>query len=437
MNASTRLTSPGDHMPRPLRILQVTDLFEPFVGGMELHVRTLSQELARRGHEVTVVTAQLPGTAVDEAVDGFRVRRVAGWSGRALAGWYERAEVPFHPPVPDPGVVAALRRIIDDLRPDVVHTQGWISYSCLAIGRHRRFRLVVTLHDHSFACVRKTLLRNDLKPCSGPRLDVCLRCAPGQYGIVKGVALTTGLRAARPLHARVESWVAISQFVADSSRCAIPRDRAISVIPPTSAQPPPPAQRPAWLPADGYALFVGALGPYKGLNWLLDAYAGGGFSRPLVVVGTTRPDTPRSWPAGVVVRTDVPHRDVMEAWRHAGIGLVPSLWPEPFGLVAVEAMRSGVPVVASRIGALPGIVVDGVTGILVAPGNTTELRAAIRRLDQEPELRSRMGAAGLVQAEQFSAETVTTLYERHYRRLLAGQPELDSSLDAPVAGSGV
>ena len=435
MHTPTRLKRADDPTSPPLRILQVTDLFEPFIGGMELHVKALSQGLAQRGHEVTVVTAHLPGTAVDEAVDGFRVRRIAGWSGRALARWYERAEVPFHPPVPDPGVVAALRRIVDELRPDVVHAQGWISYSCLAITRHRRFRLVVTLHDHSFACVRKTLLRSELTPCSGPRLDLCLRCAPGQYGVVKGAALTMGLRAARPLHARVDSWVAISQFVANSNRCAIPRSRAITVIPPTSAQPPP-GPRPRWLPtADGYALFVGALGSYKGLSWLLEAYAGMGLRRPLVVVGTTRPDTPRTWPTGVVVRTNVPHQQVMEAWRHAGIGFVPSLWPEPFGLVAVEAMRSGVPVVASRIGALPGIVVDGVTGILVTPGHNAELRAAIRRLDQEPELRSKMGAAGLVQAEQFSTETVTTLYEQHYRRLLAGELEPDSASGVPVAGS--
>jgi glycosyltransferase involved in cell wall biosynthesis len=418
-----------------LRILQVADLFEPFIGGMEQHVKTLSGGLAQRGHKVTVATSYLPGTAFDEAVDGFRVRRIAGWSGRALSGWYERAEVPFHPPIPDPGMVAALKRLIDEFRPDIVHAQGWISYSCLAITRHRRFRLVVTLHDHSFACVRKSLMHNDLEVCPGPRLGVCLRCAPGQYGIVKGTALTMGQRAARPLLDRVESWVAISQFVADSSRCAIPRGRVISVIPPTSGQSPPSGQRPAWLPADGYALFVGALGPHKGLNWLLDAYVGGGFRHPLVILGTTRRDTPRTWPPGVVVRTDVPHHEVIEAWHHAGIGLVPSLWPEPFGLVAVEAMRSGVPVVASRIGALPGIVVDGVTGILVRPADTTELRAAIRRLDDEPELRRTMGAAGVVQAEKFSADTVTTLYEEHYRRLLGEQHEAGSISCASAGGS--
>jgi glycosyltransferase involved in cell wall biosynthesis len=411
---------------RPLKILQITDLYEPFIGGMEQHVKTLSGGLAQRGHEVMIATARLPGTADDETVDGVRVRRIAGWSSRVLAGWYERAEAPFHPPVPDPGVTAELKAIIGELRPDIVHAQGWITYSCLAIARHRNFRLVVTLHDHGFTCVRKTLLRNGDRPCSGPRLDVCLRCAPGQYGTAKGTVLTVGLRAARLLHDRVDSWVASSQFVAESGRRALPRGSVISVIPPASPQPLPSERRPSWLPAEDYLLFVGALGRHKGLNWLLDAYAGGGLRPPLVIVGTPRRDTPGTWPANVVVRTNVPHQQVLTAWRHARIGVVPSLWPEPFGLVAVEAMRSGVPVVASRIGALPGIVADGVTGLLVTPGNTAELRAAIRRLDNDPALRRAMGAAGLIHAEQFSAQAITELYEEHYRRLLAGQPETGS-----------
>jgi glycosyltransferase involved in cell wall biosynthesis len=408
---------------RTLRILQVADLFEPFIGGMEQHVKALSRGLAQRGHEVTVATAHIPGTAIDETVDGVRVRRILGWSGRALARWYERAEAPFHPPMPDPGVVAALKQIIDETHPDVVHAQGWISYSCLAVARHGRFQLVVTMHDHSFACVRKTLMRKNLETCSGPRFDVCLRCAADQYGLLKGTVLTTGLRASRPLHAQGDSWVAVSQSVAEASRRVLPYDALINVIPSASAQPPLLGKRPAWLPADGYLLFVGALGSHKGLGWLLDAYAGGGFERPLVVIGTPRGDTPTNWPDGVLVRTDVPHQQVMEAWRHAGIAVVPSLCREGFGLVAVEAMRSGVPVVASRIGALPEIVVDGITGLLVAPGSTIQLQTAIQRLCENPTLRRRMGDAGITQSEKFSAETVTTLYEEHYRWLIEGQPE--------------
>lgn len=414
-------------MSQTLKILQVADLFEPFIGGMEQHVKALSQGLTQRGHEVTIATVQIPGALVDETIDGYRVRRILGWSGRALAGWYERDEAPFHPPVPDPGVVSVLKQIIDELRPDVVHAQGWISYSCLAIARHRRFQLVVTMHDHSFACIRKTLMRKNLQVCSGPRFDACLRCAPSQYGLLKGTALTTGLRAARPLHARADSWVAVSQSVAESTSRVLPRGSVISVIPSASAQPPLLEQRPSWLPADGYLLFVGALGRHKGLSVLLEAYASGEFKRPLVVIGTSRGDTPKGWPAGVLIRTDVPHQEVMEAWRHAGIGLVPSLCREGFGLVAVEAMRSGVPVIASRIGALPEIVADGITGVLVEPGNTSQLQMAIRRLDEDPALCRRMGAAGMVQARKFSAETVARLYEEHYCRLLDAQPQVSSS----------
>ena len=151
-------------MSRPLRILQVTDLYEPFIGGMEQHVKSLSRGLADRGHKVVVATTRLPGTADDETMDGVRIRRITGWSSRVLADWYERTDVPFHPPVPDPGAIAGLKVIIDELRPDVVHAQGWITYSCLALAaRRRRFRLFVTMHDHAFACVRKTLMRNGLE----------------------------------------------------------------------------------------------------------------------------------------------------------------------------------------------------------------------------------------------------------------------------------
>jgi glycosyltransferase involved in cell wall biosynthesis len=405
-------------MNRPLKILQVVDLYDPFIGGMELHVKALSHGLAYRGHEVTIVTTHLPGTAIDEVVDGLRVRRISGWTNRALRGLYERVEAPYHPPLPDPGVIRALREIIDDERPDVVHAQGWISYSCMAIARRHEFQLIVTLHDYSSTCVRKTFLHNGVAECAGPRLDICLRCAPGQYGKLKGTALTIGLRTAQSLHYRVDSWVAVSESVADASRCSLPRTSGVTVIPSASPDVPTDGQRPEWLPGGHFMLFVGALGHHKGLNWLLDAYSGGGLSWPLVVIGASRHGAPQNWPTGVTVITDVAHQAVMAAWRHAAIGLVPSLCREGFGLVAVEAMRSGVPVVASRIGALPEIVADGVTGLLITPGNTPELLRAIRRMEEDPQLRRKMGAAGLARSDQFSAETVTEKYEQHYRRTI-------------------
>jgi glycosyltransferase involved in cell wall biosynthesis len=407
-------------MTRTLRILQVSDLYEPFIGGGEQHVKILSQGLAKRGHSVTVATSHLPGTVAEETVGGVRIKRITGWSTRVLARWYERPDAPFHPPLPDPGFVAALNAIIDDLRPDIVHAHSWIAYSCMA-AKLRGALLIVTLHDHGTICSRKTLWRDDKELCAGPRMDRCVRCTPGQYGVIKGTALTSGLRMARSLHSRVDSWIATSNFVADSTSRLLPQ-RAVTDVIPAAIEPPSstPMHRPSWLPSDDYLLFVGALGRHKGLHWLLEGHAGSGLS-PLVVIGTPRSDTPSTWPNDVIVHTNVPHQDVMAAWRYARLGIVPSLWPEPFGLVAIEAMYSGIPVVASRIGGLAEVVTDDV-GILVTPGNTPELRAALLRLEQSPELCSAMGTAGRARAALYSPAKFVESNEAHYYRLLDGHP---------------
>jgi hypothetical protein len=233
---------------RSLRILQVTDLYDPFIGGRESHVKAISHGLVRLGHEVTVATARLPGAAADETIDGLRFTRFAGWSARALVDWYERAEAPFHGPLPDLGAVAELKRVINEPCPDVVRAQRWITYSCQMMARHRRSKLLATAHDYRFMCARKTLLRNRELVCSGPRLGGCLRCAPGQYGIAKGAALTLGLRAARPLRDRADFCVAVSQFAGDTNRCALPRAWKISIIPRPSERVPALGKRSTWLP---------------------------------------------------------------------------------------------------------------------------------------------------------------------------------------------
>ncbi|MCX6354274.1 MAG: glycosyltransferase family 4 protein [Candidatus Aureabacteria bacterium] len=81
-------------------------------------------------------------------------------------------------------------------------------------------------------------------------------------------------------------------------------------------------------------------------------------------------------------------------YAQADICVVPSIWREPFGIAAVEAMAAGKPVVASRVGGLEEIVDHGVTGFLVEPGNAGEVAESIKKLLDDPELRMRMGEAG-------------------------------------------
>lgn len=85
---------------------------------------------------------------------------------------------------------------------------------------------------------------------------------------------------------------------------------------------------------------------------------------------------------------------LVEWYRRADICVVPSMLPESFSYTCAEAMAAGKPVVASRIGGIPETADDGVTGILVTPGNVDELVEAIIRLARDASWRERLGRAG-------------------------------------------
>jgi glycosyltransferase involved in cell wall biosynthesis len=92
--------------------------------------------------------------------------------------------------------------------------------------------------------------------------------------------------------------------------------------------------------------------------------------------------------------------DVTSVWAASDIAVAPSIDPEPFGRVAIEAMAQQLPVVATAHGGLAEIVVDGVTGLLVEPGSAPALAAAIASLADAPGLRQTMGQAGLQRQQQ-------------------------------------
>jgi glycosyltransferase involved in cell wall biosynthesis len=105
------------------------------------------------------------------------------------------------------------------------------------------------------------------------------------------------------------------------------------------------------------------------------------------------------------------------------MGIVPSMWPEPFGIVIIEAMSSGRPVIASRVGGIPDIIRDGEVGLLVSPGDPVELRQAIERVLSDPVLREKMGREAKQQAAAYQADAVVGYIEKIYARLIKSQSE--------------
>jgi glycosyltransferase involved in cell wall biosynthesis len=406
-----------------MRIFEATDCYPPpLVGGRDLAVQLLSRELARRGHEVDVLTLAGPKGPRTEYDGDVRVNRITGW-GRILNSLYVDPEKPFHPTLPDPGLVREISRLLEERRPDIVHVHSWLLYSLLPLLPSRTTRLVVWLHDYGFVCPKIGYVHRG-SVCTGPGYRKCVSCSSEQYGTPKAVALTSGLAIMKPWRGRVDRYVANSQFVADASAPLVARsDQKIDVIPPfvpdeafEAARGP----RPSFVPPVGdYLMFAGALGPHKGIDVLLEAWSGLRNRPPLVLAGIRRFDTPTSFPPGVIVTDDVlPREEVLRGWGHCLAAVVPSVWPEPFGLVAAEAMAAGKPVVASAVGGLAELVQDGVTGIHVPPGDVLALRDALERIIADAPLRARLGAAGRERAIAYSSDVAVGAWEQVFYDVL-------------------
>lgn len=98
---------------------------------------------------------------------------------------------------------------------------------------------------------------------------------------------------------------------------------------------------------------------------------------------------------------------------------VPSIWPEPFGLVILEAMRAGCAVVATAHGGAVEIIEHGRSGLLIAPGSVPALTDGIARLLRDPAFRSRISTEARKRvAHDFTAMRATDEMERVYRELL-------------------
>lgn len=160
-----------------------------------------------------------------------------------------------------------------------------------------------------------------------------------------------------------------------------------------------------------HVLFAGRLSPEKGILELLAASEG----MPLVVAG----DGPlRARVPGALGL--VAHDRLTGLYERAAVVACPSL-REGYGVVCAEAMAHGRPVVASAVGGLLDLVVDGETGLLVPPGDVGALRIALERLLGDAELRSRLGAAARARAEELLSREAATArildaYEEASRR---------------------
>jgi glycosyltransferase involved in cell wall biosynthesis len=404
-----------------MRILMLAQSYAPIVGGVERVVEDLSIELSARGHEVSVATLRQPGREVEPSQNGIEVHGLASSTYR-MPGIRLDNERRHAPPAPDPEAVLDLRRLLRRERPDIVHAHNWLLHSYLPLDRRDGPALALSMHDYGLVCATKRFL-NRGAPCSGPGWAKCVRCAADYYSPAKGagVALLTRASEGR-VRRHVDVFLPVSEAV--RLRCGLESSESCRVVPNLirDLPEPLPAGDPhlASLPSEPFILYFGDVTVDKGGAVLAEAYRSLPNPPPLVLVGRCFLEEVAGLP-GVVALGPMPHRYAIEALRRSLFTVVPSILPETFGLVALETAAAGKPIVASDIGGLSEVVVDGETGLLVPPADAGALAAAMQRLVAEPPLRERLAAAAQDRASEFSPAAVVPQFEQAYEVALAAR----------------
>ncbi|MFJ8436985.1 glycosyltransferase [Kitasatospora sp. NPDC094019] len=402
-----------------MRVLHISDHADPmatpggeFCGGQNVYVRELARRLAGSGCTVDVVTRWADGRlAREEAIaPGARTVRVpAGPVGPLPRERFGEVLDEFCE-----GVVELHREAGGY---DVVHSHYWYSAAvALRLGDRHPVPLVHT--HHSLGAVRRAAIgpgaadqtgehfaaRHRIERRIGLRAAAVVASSPGELTDLQRLFGTPR----RTLHL-VPPGV--------DTAVLVPRDRNL-------------ARAELGLPADApVVLFVGRLEARKGWEDLVPAFALVRQAVPaavLVVVGGEAPGR-RTGPGplaalienhglteGVDLRGPVPHAATARYYSAADVTAVPSHY-EPFGLVAVESMACGTPVVATRVGGLRWSVADPRVGVLVPPRNPAALAAAlIEVLTSAPAARRQacLDHASSVYGAQRWTDGIRSIYRR-------------------------
>jgi glycosyltransferase involved in cell wall biosynthesis len=400
----------------------LSSLYLPLLGGIVTSVRSLSSELSKRGHDVIICTVRQRDLPAYEEKDQVKIYRLEGLFQKIPFLFKDPARK-WHPPAQDWLITRKLAPIIEREKPDVIHAHDWILYSALPLRRNFNIPLVLHLHGTGFLCPMTTSLTSKNTVCDEPPTRKCISCAKDSYGLPRALAAYYGIKTNKDRLKLVDRFIAVSSFVKQFHLKHLGlEDKDIVVIPNFYVADADRAKEEAkGLPED-FILFVGWLKPHKGVDALIEAYQKLHTETKLVLIGLEDPAYHYRSTESVLIIKNVPHNMVMQAMSKCRFAVFPSRFPEPFGIVAIEAMSQKRAVIASDIGGLKDMVVDGETGLLVPSDDSDKLAEAISYLLQRPEIASQMGARGYERfAKNYTADVVVPMIINVYQSLTSGK----------------
>jgi glycosyltransferase involved in cell wall biosynthesis len=389
-----------------VRILIATS-YRGLWGGVEKYLSSMMPGLAERGHSL----ALLYEYSIDPAVQGIDAQagRIPSWCSQ------------------EAGVDSAMRSVAA-WKPDVVYCHG-LDDSRLEGALLEQYPAILYAHTYYGTCVsgRKCYSKPQLEPCAREFGPACLALYyPRRCGGLNPRTMWQLFQLQSKRKSRLPDYqavlVASRHMHREFEQHGVSQDRLHLVPLPTDGGVPG-AQPPRAKDLAYRILFVGRLMDVKGVSHLLRAIplAAGKLGRPLTLTiagdGPERAkieDSARELGLAVEFAGWVDTERRSDLMRQADLVAVPSLWPEPFGLVGIEAGCFGVPAVGFAVGGIPDWLIPGESGEL-APGDPPSvegLAEAMVRALADPEHHQRLCVGAWKMAKQFSLERHITQLEQ-------------------------
>ncbi|HVQ44897.1 MAG TPA: glycosyltransferase family 4 protein [Candidatus Saccharimonadia bacterium] len=372
-------------------------------GGAENSLMLTRSELLARGHQVKILSADDPK--------------------HDLFSDYTFRTIPLHSPLKALHHLfyvrsyRALKAAIRDFQPDVIHFHTLGSCSPSILFAAGRVPAVMTIHgpeEFTLSLLPWFLGASDFK---NQDFDTAHLTFTGflkyqYFRFVQRPIYRLGLK-------RLRHVMAPSRYMRRTTHTDFP-GVPMTVVPNGIKLPSAHA-----LPPSPTLLFVGRIEPLKGINYLLQAFAQATPVLPLLklrIVGTG-PQLPALRQAaidlGIAHQTEfcgwIQPSHIRNEYLRSSALVIPSICPEAFGLVAVEAMATGRPVIATDLGSLPELVTHAHTGLVVPPADANRLAAAIVQLFQTPGLLPKLAAEAAQSAQRFSITRHIDQLETIYR----------------------
>lgn len=390
-----------------MRILVLCNMYPPHAyGGYEQSCRDVVGRWRARGHEVLVLTGQVRVPGVPDAVDedgSVRREQALYWEDHRIVNPPLR-----HRLARELANRRSLRRALADFSPDVASAwaMGAMSMGLLTELGRRGVPVV------SVVC--------DEWPVYGPVVDAWLRPLASRPGLARLVGAATGLPTGPPPLDALGPACFISDFLRRAVRERSPWAFPDSTIVYSGIESDEfPFAGPRTYPWRWRLLYAGRIDPRKGIDTAIRALARCPAEATLEVDG--RGDDRHleelrqlagSLGVGDRVAFSASTRADLAAKLRAADALVfPSAWEEPFGLVPVEAMSCGTPVVATPSGGAAEFLVDGVNCATFAPGDVAGLAEALRRVAGNGAFRRRIVAGGRTTASELGIDRLARVLE--------------------------